>query len=57
MSGYAKRLLGVLAVALAFAAGIVVYVVLFLTSVPGSTAATQTVSGLACSSRPSQPPS
>jgi hypothetical protein len=45
MSGYAKRLLGVVAVALAFAAGIVVYVVLFLTSVPGSTAATQTVSG------------
>ena len=45
MSGYAKRLVGVVAVAVAFAAGIAIFVVLFLTSVPGSTAATQTSSG------------
>jgi hypothetical protein len=44
-SGYAKRIVGVVAVALAFAAGIVVYLVLYLTSVPSSTAATQTSSG------------
>jgi hypothetical protein len=46
MSSLSKRLVGVVAVALAFAAGIVVYVVLFLMSVPGSTAATQTVAGV-----------
>ncbi len=45
MSGYAKRIVGVVAVTLAFALGIVLFVVLFLTSVPGSTAATQTPSG------------
>lgn len=44
MSRYAKSLVGAIAVALAFALGIVLYVVLFLTNVPGSTAATQTVS-------------
>ena len=45
MSGYAKRLLGVVVVALAFAGGIVAYVVLYLTNVPGSTAATQSTTG------------
>jgi hypothetical protein len=45
MSRYAKSWVGVVAVTLAFAAGIVVYIVLFLTSVPGSTAATQTPAG------------
>ena len=45
MSGYAKRIIGVIAVTLAFALGIVLFVTLFLTNVPGSTAATQTRSG------------
>jgi hypothetical protein len=45
MSSYAKRLMGVMAVALAFAAGIVVYIVLFLTSVPSSASPVQTASG------------
>ncbi|MGN6169551.1 MAG: hypothetical protein ACTHQQ_15475, partial [Solirubrobacteraceae bacterium] len=45
MSGYAKRLLGVVVVALAFAGGIALYVVLYLTNVPGSTAATRSVTG------------
>jgi hypothetical protein len=45
MSSYAKRMVGVMTVTLAFAAGIVIYIVLFLTSAPGSTAATQKRSG------------
>jgi hypothetical protein len=45
MSSYAKRMIGVLAVAVAFAAGIVVYVALYLANVPGSTAATTTATG------------
>jgi hypothetical protein len=45
MSGYAKRLTGVVAVALAFAAGIVIYLVLFLTSVPSSASPLPTAFG------------
>ena len=45
MSGYAKRIIGVVAVTLAFALGIALFVALYLTNVPGSTAATQTPSG------------
>ena len=45
MSGYAKRIVGVVAVTLAFALGIVLFVTLFLTNVPGSSAASQTPSG------------
>ncbi len=45
MSGSAKRIVGVVAVTLAFALGIVLFVALYLTNVPGSTAAAQTPSG------------
>ena len=45
MSSYAKRMLGVVLVALAFAGGIAVYAVRYLANVPGSSAATQTSSG------------
>ncbi len=45
MSGYAKRIVGVVAVTLAFALGIVLFIVLYLTSVPGSSAATRTPAG------------
>ena len=45
MSSLAKRWIGVIAVTLAFALGIVLFVTLFLTKVPQSTAASQTRSG------------
>lgn len=45
MSGYAKRWIGVLCVALAFAAGIVIYIALFLTSVPSSARTVATATG------------
>jgi hypothetical protein len=45
MSSLAKRWIGVVAVTLAFALGIVLFVALFLTKVPQSTAASQTRSG------------
>jgi hypothetical protein len=45
MSSLAKRWIGVIAVTLAFALGIVLFVALFLTNVPQSTAASQTKSG------------
>jgi hypothetical protein len=45
MSSLAKRWIGVTAVTLAFALGIVLFVALFLTKVPQSTAASQTRSG------------
>jgi hypothetical protein len=45
MSSLAKRWIGVVAVTLAFALGIVLFIVLFLTNVSQSTAASQTSSG------------
>jgi hypothetical protein len=45
MSSLAKRWIGVIAVTLAFALGIVLFIALFLTKVPQSTAASQTRSG------------
>jgi hypothetical protein len=45
MSGYAKRLVGIVVVGCAFAACIALYIVLYLTNVPGSTAATTSSSG------------
>jgi hypothetical protein len=45
MSGYAKRLVGVSIVAVAFAVGIVLYLVLYLTAAQPSIAATQTSAG------------
>jgi hypothetical protein len=45
MSGFAKRLVGVVVVTLALAAGIAVYVVRYLANVPSSAAAAQTSAG------------
>jgi hypothetical protein len=45
LSGYAKRLAGVVIVTAALAAAIAVYIALYLTAVPGSANATRTASG------------
>jgi hypothetical protein len=45
MSGYAKRLIGVVVVTAGLAAAIAIYITIYLTSAPPSTAATQTSSG------------
>ncbi len=45
MSGYTKRLVGIVVVACAFAAAIVLYIALYLTNAQPSTAATRTPTG------------